>query len=77
MRYVSRFSLDLGEQAQIYFNLLSEEDFDFKTKDIKVDVTLQDLTVNVEILCSSLIDLKIGTSSVIKSLEIIHKTLEV
>lgn len=68
------FDLDFGSKNQIYFDLLNEEDFDFKTKKIKIKVSL-DKTILILIETESILNLKIANSAVIKSLEIIEKTL--
>jgi hypothetical protein len=76
MRSISQINLDLGDKNQTYFKLLKEEDFDFKTKDIKISVELKD-QIEVQLETSSILDLKIATTALIKSLEVIEKTLKV
>ena len=76
--YRTSFLLNFGSRTNKYFQLLSEEDFDFKTKNIGIDILKNDKnTVKVELSCDSLIELKIATTAVIKSLEIIEKTLNI
>ena len=75
MKYTCDFCLDLGKNSQFYSNLLSQEDFDFKTKDIIVSINNEKNILNIKVICDSLIDLKIGSSSVMKSLEIIEKII--
>lgn len=76
MKLVSNFFLDFGKDDEFYFKLLLEEDFDFKGKSISVVVTNDDgLVVRLE--CDSVLDLKIATNAVIKSLETIDKSLRV
>ena len=71
------FSLDAGKLNIIYFKLLSEEDFDFKTKDINFKISNSSSGVGVSIIANSVLDLKIGTTALIKSLEVIEKTLKI
>lgn len=77
MKLESKFSLDFKEKSDIYYRLLLEEDFDFKTKNINIKIELKENLVLVFIYTSSILDLKIGTSALIKSLEIIEKTLNI
>ena len=76
MKSTSRITLDLGDKTKTYFELLKEEDFDFKTKDIKVNIELKD-QLELELETSSILDMKIGMTAIIKSLEVIDKTLEI
>ena len=69
--------LDVKENNDIYFSLLSQEDFDFKTKKIKIDVSKENNSVAVSIDAHSFLDLKIGINALMKSLEAIDKTLKV
>jgi len=71
----SSFELDFSSNNQIYFDLLIEEDFNFKNKDINVDINLNNL-INIEIQATSVLELKIATNAIIKSLEVITKTLD-
>ena len=77
MKFSSKFLLDVKENNDIYFNLLSQEDFDFKTKKISIDVSKESDVVAVRIDTNSVLDLKIATNALIKSLEVIDKTLKV
>lgn len=72
------FELELGPQTSLYYDLLQEEDFDFKTKDITIDINkVSESKIAVQVDCNTLIDLKIANSALIKSLEVIQKTLTV
>ena len=77
MKFNSNYSFDFGSNNKLYLDLLSEEDFDFKTKDINIEVSENNNKVEVSLICDSVLDLKIGTNALIKSLEVITKTLEV
>jgi hypothetical protein len=78
MKYHSSFSLELLDKLSLYKSLLEEEDFDFKTKDIEVSIEEHSKEIlGIEISCNSFIELKIGTNAVLKSLEVIEKTLEI
>lgn len=76
MNLESSFSFDFGNLNETYFKLLAEEDFDFKTKNINFDVKFND-KVEVKLVCSNILDLKIATTALIKSLEVIDKTLNI
>lgn len=76
MNLNSSFSFDFGSLNETYYKLLSEEDFDFKTKDINFDVKFNE-KVDINLTCSNILDLKIATTALIKSLEVIDKTLNV
>lgn len=73
----SSFLLDFNKNNSLYFKLLQEEDYDFKTKDIKIKLDNTNEGISAVIYANSVLELKIGTSAFIKSLEIITKTLEV
>ncbi|MEC8220867.1 MAG: hypothetical protein VX028_02240 [Nanoarchaeota archaeon] len=75
MKHSVRYSLNLGKNLQTYYSLLIEEDFDFKTKNIVVSISKDDKSLCITVSCDSLIELKIGTTAVQKSLDIIEKTL--
>lgn len=77
MKISSKHVLDLGDLSEIYFKLLSDEDYDFKTKKIKVDIEKEKNLVIIDITASSILDLKIANSAFIRSLEVIDKTLNV
>lgn len=76
MIITTSFDLDLNH-VDLFYNLLKEEDFDFKNKNIKFIITKSDNKVIVDINCSNILELKIASSALIKSLEIINKTLEI
>lgn len=77
MKLSTVYNLNLGKQSAFYAELLREEDFDFKTKKIEVEILEEEFCVVVKVKANSLLELKVGTSAVMKSLEIISKTLEV
>ncbi len=70
------FSFNFGDLNDFYFKLLKEEDFDFKSKQILINIeNNRKLDIGVE--CSNVLDLKIVTNALIKSIETINKTLNV
>jgi hypothetical protein len=73
----SSFSLHLGDKIDLYFSLLSDENFDFKTKNILVNLEKQNNSIIIDITCENLLDIKIANSAIIRSLEIIEKTLKI
>ena len=74
----NRFLLDLGNYTDFYKDLLGEEDFDFGKKDITVELsTKEGNLLEIVVKASSIHELKIGLSSVMKSIEVITKTEEV
>ncbi len=78
MKICSTFLLDFGELNDIYYKLLSNEDFEFKTKNIKLNILkLNSGKIKVKFISDSVIDLKIASNSLIKSLEIIDKTYNI
>ena len=77
MTQISTFSLDLGDKVDLYFSLLSDENFEFKTKNILVNLEKQNNSILLKITCESLLDIKIANSAIIRSLEIIEKTLKI
>lgn len=76
MKLKTNYNLDFEDLNQIYYNLLLEEDFNFKNKNIKINLTF-DKVICVEVLSNSFLELKIGNLALIKSLEIINKTLKI
>jgi len=74
----SDFKLDFKESNNLYFDLLNNEDFDFKTKNININIIRTNSgSIHIFFESSSIIDLKIAVNAVIKSLEIITKTLNI
>jgi hypothetical protein len=67
------YSLDFGDLNDFYYSLLVEEDFDFRGRDIKILIS-KNKNIDLRIEVSSILDLKIASSALIKSLEIIEKT---
>lgn len=76
MSIKTSFELDFGDLNDFYYTLLSEEDFDFKTKEIGLNIS-KDNYLGVEISCQSVLELKIANNALIKSLETIGKTLNI
>ena len=76
MMLKSSFSFDFGNLNEFYYKLLKEEDFNFKNRDISFDIVLKD-SLEFELSVKSVLDMKIATSALIKSLEIIDKTLNI
>lgn len=76
MNYNASFKLEIKD-IDTYHKLLLEEDFDFKTKDINININKNSSILEVGVESNSLVDLKIANSAIIKSLEIIEKTLNV
>ncbi|MCA9496757.1 MAG: hypothetical protein KC589_07445 [Nanoarchaeota archaeon] len=71
-------NLNLENQRDNYFDLLSEEDFDFRTKDINIELEkFNSDSLKIEVLANSILDLKIGMNAIIKSLEVIDKSLKI
>lgn len=76
MKFTSNFFLDFNEDVDKYYSLLSNEDFDFKSKNILIKISKKGTSVELYLECDSILDLKIATSAIIRSLEVIKKTLE-
>ena len=77
MKISSKHRLELGELSEIYFKLLKEEDYDFKTKKIKINIEKDKTSIIADITANSILDLKIADSAFIRSLEVIEKTLSI
>ncbi len=77
MTQTSSFSLDLGDKVDLYFSLLCDENFEFKTKNILVKLEKQNNSILINMTCETLLDIKIANSAIIRSLEIIEKTLKI
>lgn len=73
----STFSLNFEDQTQLYYDLLNDEDFDFKTKNIQIKITQNNSSLIITIHCDTILDLKIANSAILRSLEIINKTLQI
>lgn len=63
--------IQINSDDKDLYDLLSEEDFDFKTKDIIVN--LFDNPLKIEIITKNLLDFKIASNSIYKSLLTIEK----
>ena len=78
MIFKSDFKLDFNKLNNLYFNLLSNEDFDFKTKNINIIIKKLDSgIIHIFFESNSVIDLKIAVNAIIKSIEIINKSNEI
>ena len=77
MKFRATHSFDFGSYNNAYAALLKEEDFEFKTKSISLDIDQTEEGVRADISCNSVVELKIATTALIKSLETIQQTLEV
>lgn len=78
MNILSDLILNFGNKTDTYFSLFLEEDFDFKTKNIIINFEKQQnnkIKINFEV--EKILELKIAMNAIIKSLEIIDKTLKV
>jgi hypothetical protein len=76
MSFVSEFFFDFSDENSYFYDLLLEEDFDFNNREISIDFFLID-SLKVVVQADSFLNLKIGVSSLMKSVEIIKKTLDV
>lgn len=76
MKINTSFELDLKD-IDMFYKLLTEEDFDFKTKEITIDFNKKNNLVMANINCTNILDLKIASTALIKSLEVITKTLNI
>lgn len=64
------------DKLVFYRDLLLEEDFSFKNKDIKVEIlniNKENSEMDINVLTNSVLDTKIGVNALLKSLEIINK----
>lgn len=77
MNVTTQFSFDFGKDTDLFYALLCEEDFDFKTKHISLEIVKNANIVHLTIVAQSFIDCKIAVSAVLKSVEIIEKTKHV
>jgi len=77
MKLKSSYFFDFGDKNEIYFNLLNDEDFNFKSKNLIIKINLVDKKIKIDILTNSILNFKIASSALIKSLEIINKTLNI
>lgn len=71
------FKLENLKDLEFYFKLLKEEDFDFRNKNINILILKEKKDLVVKIKAESFLDIKIGFSAVLKSLEIIYKSLNI
>ena len=78
MNLQNTFTLNLEkDKVHLYSKILSEEDFEFGNKNINVEVSCEGEILKIEVFASTIHELKIGVSSVIKSLEVVEKTISV
>jgi len=79
MKFSSTFNLefDSNEVQEIYFKLLIEENFDLKSKNIGINFNNNNSFIEVLMSGNSVLDLKIATNALIKTLEVIEKTLNI
>ena len=76
MKISSKSIFDFKDLNETYYKLLKEEDFNFRTKKIKIEIKLED-KLHCNIICDSILDLKIASNALMKSLETINKTLNI
>jgi len=77
MNILSTLILNFGENTDTFYSLLLEEDFDFKTKNININFLKNNDKIEINFQVSKILDLKIASSAVIKSLEVIDKTMQI
>ena len=77
MKNTATLSFDFEGDAQTYASLLKEEDFDFKNKQISIDVNQNGSKIEVTLESDSILEFKIGVTALTKSLEVINKTLTI
>ena len=68
------FNLNFEKDSKFYYNILKEENFNSKKKNIIVDINILNSEINLNIICKNIIGLKIATNSIINTLDIINKT---
>lgn len=65
------------ESPQFYKNLLAEEDFDFNNKDVGISILEKENGLEAKVEASSVLEMKIGVNALVKSIEVIDKTLRI
>lgn len=76
MKFEGEVKIHLDERTQLFYDLLCEEDYDFKNKEIEIDIHKADRDLLIHISAHSLTEYKIASTALIKSLEVIEKTLD-
>lgn len=76
MKSNATLHFDFQNPKQLY-DLLITEDYDFKGKEIEVKINQFDSYVEVIVIASTPQLLKIGTTAVINSCDVIYKTINV
>ena len=71
------YDLDFLNNSDFYYKILSQENFNFKTKDIKVSIKKLKNRVKIVSNVKNILDLKIVTSTISKTLEVIEKTRKI
>ena len=71
------YDLDFLNNSEFYYKILSQENFNFKTKDIKVSIKKLKNRVKIVSSVKNILDLKIVTSTISKTLEVIEKTRKI
>lgn len=71
------FKLNFGDKTDIYYKVLKEEDFDFKTKNIKINISKESNDIVINCIVDNFIEFKIASNAVMNSIEIINKTINI
>jgi hypothetical protein len=71
------FKLNFGDKTDIYYKVLKEEDFDFKTKNIKINISKENNDIVINCIVDNFIEFKIASNAVMNSIEIINKTINI
>ena len=71
------YDLDFLNNSDFYYKILSQENFNFKTKDIKVSIKKLKNRIKIVSNVKNILDLKIVTSTISKTLEVIEKTRKI
>lgn len=77
MIFTSVLVLDFKDENKLYFDLLKEEDFNFSPKNIKINIEQKNSKIEINFQGDSILNLKIASNAILKTLEIITKTLNI
>ena len=77
MNIKTEYFFNFENYNNTYYSLLIEEDFNFKNKNILVSIDKLERGFKIQIVTTNLLNLKIASNAVMKSLEIIEKTLNI
>ncbi|MCA9486269.1 MAG: hypothetical protein H6500_01120 [Candidatus Woesearchaeota archaeon] len=76
MMITTKIHCSFEKNSDLFYKVLSSEDFDFRTKNISLNLNKAPEGFEIALGAPSILDFKIGINALVRSLEVAEKTLE-